>query len=285
MRGGWQAGAADLRRLVHAARNTCCCGHVGLTAPIPQWLQLQMVAVRCGTDKQDVLAAMQQDAAAAASNSVGTSVSGVSTGLDGLVRRLVPFAMLRTYTPAEGEAYAAAAVAAAAAEGTVDGVPAAQHLASAGLSEPSGSSSSGVGRLLGGRVVGRHRLTHRLLVVGFHKLPAEWEAGHQPAKQPQQQVEGPPPPHDAAAAADGADLLLPTWLPGSRALSSSEGVGLGDQRYQLPHVNSDTATHLLQFDGASRNNPGERQALLRLHACGSACVQPAACVQRCGCAR
>jgi hypothetical protein len=53
------------------------------------------------------------------------------------------------------------------------------------------------------------------------------------------------------------DVLLSSWLPRRRETHGTfDGVGLGRLRYSLPAVNSDRATHLLQFDGASRNNPG-----------------------------
>jgi hypothetical protein len=115
-------------------------------------------------------------------------------------------------------------------------------------------------------VVGRHRMDQRLLVVGLHPLPP-------PQQGPEVQTPQLAPvsehtvctssPAGAAAAvgadaasADAASVELASWLPASRALSSSDAVGLGDGRYSLPAVSSDTATHILQFDGASRNNPG-----------------------------
>eukprot|EP00879_Flechtneria_rotunda_P010815 GHRR01011302.1.p1 GENE.GHRR01011302.1~~GHRR01011302.1.p1 ORF type:complete len:615 (+),score=222.39 GHRR01011302.1:450-2294(+) len=207
---------------------------------------------------------------------------------------MVQFGMKRVYTPQEGAAYAEATNIATAAQSqsteeqgnaAIASNAAEQQLAAVGLTTP--PIAQGPTRLSGGRVVGRHRLTHRYLVVGLHKLPADWEPclPQQAMQHATQQhsksgnkwsismsvpaesrtaavsgrtavVEGETAASAAASAAWGHQSEQLPWLPGRSAASGSEGVGLGEHRYELPHVSSDTATHLLQFDGASRNNPG-----------------------------
>ncbi|KAF8066161.1 hypothetical protein HT031_002483 [Scenedesmus sp. PABB004] len=263
--------------------------------------------------------------AAAASAAGGGAVPGAASSAAaaaaapaGAAPRLVRYAMSRCFTPQEGAAYAAASASA-----DVPGaLPPGLDTGGGEVQEDEADTAADDAghRLVGGRLVGRHRLTHRLLVVGLHKLPPDWEAPAaweavtaaaaaqqppQPQLQPQphaqqgpqqqqeqqeqqdqeQPVPSPPSPpqqrrrrrrlseapqavsrDDGAQAAGGGaggeavegleDVLLPSWLPGSRAAGSSEAVGLGSERYSLPPVTSDTATHLLQFDGASRNNPG-----------------------------
>jgi hypothetical protein len=229
-----------------------------------------------------------------------------------LVPRLVPFSMQRLFTPQEGAAYAAAAAAQAGSDsGDAQKLAAAAAAAGAGYEgaagvEGLGEAGAASSRLVGGRLVGRHRLNQRLLVVGLHSLPTGWEPG-QPVTQAgaegnssinppgrhsadaaaeqhtqhlQQQVAGAQvtrthPPHETSSnssssiIAGGGDMLLPSWAVQSSAAGTSEGAGLGTSRYQLPPVNSDTATHLLQFDGASRGNPGGRatgRAVVQHHA-------------------
>jgi hypothetical protein len=210
--------------------------------------------------------------------------------------------MQRLFTAQEGAAYAAAAAAQAGSDSD-DAQQLAGAAAAAGAGYEAAASVEGLGeagaassRLVGGRLVGRHRLNQRLLVVGLHSLPPGWEPG-QPVTQAgaadnsssdapgrhsanaaaeqhtqhlQQQVAGAqvtrtPPTHEtnsngnaSSIIAGGGDMLLPSWAVQSSAAGTSEGAGLGTSRYQLPPVNSDTATHLLQFDGASRGNPGGR---------------------------
>jgi hypothetical protein len=117
-----------------------------------------------------------------------------------------------------------------------------------------------------GRVVGRHRMDHRLLVVGLHKLPPPWDTHgtSQQQQQQQQQQEGPvsaltasPTAATATSCRSGRsslslsssnsssssgrgglgatcsqldDLLLASWLPTQKRMSSMEGVGLGPSR-------------------------------------------------------
>jgi hypothetical protein len=274
---------------------------------------LQVTAARCGSNAADILAALSP-----APDAPRPASSANSSGTDGtellLVPRLVPFSMARLFTPQEGAAYAAAAAAQAGSDGD-----ATQELAAAGAAgfelavgvEGLGEAGAASSRLVGGRVVGRHRLSQRLLVVGLHSLAPGWQPGQplqqasaggsssddmpvqhsadaaadQHAQQLQQQMAGAevtktPPPHVTSSSSSssiitgGADLLLPSWAVQSSAAGTSEGAGLGTSRYQLPPVNSDTATHLLQFDGASRGNPGGgargRAALQHAGSVGSA---------------
>jgi hypothetical protein len=192
-----------------------------------------------------------------------------------LVPQAVPFSLGRTFNPHEGAAYAAAAAQQAAgpeAEATAAAVGEDATDGAVGRAGAGSSSSSSSSRLVGGRVVGRHRLDQRLLVLGLHSLPPGWEPG-QPLQhqQLQQQAAGADTaaenPSEPASSEDssGSSLFLsgeqlpqPAWSVTKSAAGSSEGAGLGTSRYQLPPVNSDRATHLLQFDGASRGNPGER---------------------------
>eukprot|EP00879_Flechtneria_rotunda_P004463 GHRR01004716.1.p1 GENE.GHRR01004716.1~~GHRR01004716.1.p1 ORF type:complete len:552 (+),score=217.10 GHRR01004716.1:420-2075(+) len=260
------------------------------------------VATRCGADKQrvvDTLLNFQQDssegAAAASSADIAAALlAATATPVEQLAHKMVQFGMKRVYTPQEGAAYAEATNIATAAQSqsteeqgnaAIASNAAEQQLAAVGLTTP--PIAQGPTRLSGGRVVGRHRLTHRYLVVGLHKLPADWEPclPQQAMQHATQQhsksgnkwsismsvpaesrtaavsgrtavVEGETAASAAASAAWGHQSEQLPWLPGRSAASGSEGVGLGEHRYELPHVSSDTATHLLQFDGASRNNPG-----------------------------
>jgi hypothetical protein len=269
-------------------------------------VMLQVTAARCGASPADVLAAMRNAPDAAATTQPADSAGGELL----LLPRLVPFSMARAFTPEEGAAYAAAAAAEAIAS-SLDDDEASD--AAAGLGHEGGEGLGAAGaassKLVGGRVVGRHRLNQRLLVVGLHALPPGWQpgqplqqdgstidasckhvqeqhsaaaAGEQRPQQMLQQIAGAevpatPPAHSSSIDSSsssilaGEDLLLPSWAVASSAAGSSEGAGLGTSRYQLPPVNSDTATHLLQFDGASRGNPGGREVGSRAAAASSTC--------------
>lgn len=219
-----------------------------------------------------------------------TPPRGKVHGVDGVCgyEPAVMFSMQRTYTAEEGAAYAAAtaeaaATTAAAAARQLAGnstsstttSPAAAAAAAAGLAAAGGSSGSS--KLVFGRVVGRHRMdNNRVLVVGLHKLPPPWELpeeaqGAQPTSAPSGNSSSsssdatsssPSSPTSvgglgAVCTLDLDDFLLSSWLPATKTRGTREGVGLGrHQRYDLPTVQSDRATHLLQFDGASKNNPG-----------------------------
>eukprot|EP00775_Hariotina_reticulata_P004362 gene4362-4615_t len=193
-----------------------------------------------------------------AADDFADSVAQDSVSVNQLVSNQVFFTMRRIFSPQEGAAYAAAAAASASipdlpnptecVTGAAGSQTARQQLQAAGLSQVQDMGHSS--RLLGGRVVGRHRLTHRLLELSSEKQhsSAPQSFGSEAAEAAGDVLD------DGAAAGDS--MLLNTWLPTSRAASTSEGAGLGEQRYQLPQVSSDMATHLLQFDGASKNNPG-----------------------------
>lgn len=279
------------------------------------FLMLQVTAARCGANPADVLAALHATSGAASSAQPAVSArSGKSAGAAELqlVPGLVPFSMGRTFSPREGAAYAVAAAAQAGAGSPTD---APQDL-TAGLAvelegDEAGEAAPGSSRLVGGRVVGRHRLNQRLLVVGFNQLPGGWEPGqplqpasaggsgskhaaeqrstaaadNQEAHQLAQQVAGAeavatPEAHGSVVdsisgsmISIGEDLLLPSWAVTGSAAGSSEGAGLGTSRYTLPPVASDTATHLLQFDGASRGNPGGTAGGVAVTAAKTSCAQ------------
>ncbi|WIA29900.1 hypothetical protein OEZ86_012369 [Tetradesmus obliquus] len=303
----------QLRKVAAAApsKYSQVAGQLGLLLQLPLQLRrvietaddfvqtaAEVTAARCGANPADVLAALH--ATSGAASSAQPAVSARSGKLAGaaelqLVPGLVPFSMGRTFSPREGAAYAVAAAAQAGAGSPTD---APQDL-TAGLAvelegDEAGEAAPGSSRLVGGRVVGRHRLNQRLLVVGFNQLPGGWEPGqplqpasaggsgskhaaeqrstaaadNQEAHQLAQQVAGAeavatPEAHGSVVdsisgsiISIGEDLLLPSWAVTGSAAGSSEGAGLGTSRYTLPPVASDTATHLLQFDGASRGNPG-----------------------------